>query len=67
MTKTERAPLKPGTVIDYCGERAEVVSDDGSHKLTVNCCGDVMDWYWNYDGCECVVVSEASPCVTSPV
>ncbi|HJV75135.1 MAG TPA: hypothetical protein VJ654_12995 [Noviherbaspirillum sp.] len=50
-------PLPAGSVIDFCGESATVVHDNGGHKLTVNASGFVTDWYWTFEGESCKVVS----------
>jgi hypothetical protein len=50
-------PLPPGTRIDYCGEEAVVVCDDGGRSIDVIVCGEGrMTWAWKFDGTECVVI-----------
>lgn len=56
--KDMRPPLKPGTRIDYSGEKATVVHDDGGDTLDVQVDGmsKPMRWYWKFDGVECTVI-----------
>ena len=53
-------PLKKGTLIDYCGEIAEVVCDDGGSRIKVKIDGTTQLWYWKFEGVECVVVDSNS-------
>lgn len=52
----KRSPLPAGTLIEYCGERAVIVSDDGDNQVTVEVDGSIMRWWWRFDGVECQVV-----------
>jgi len=52
-----RAPLPPGSVIQYADEIAEVVEDFGGSSLTVRADGITQKWYWTHDGATCTVVS----------
>lgn len=58
MAKHEnRAPLPVGSVIEFCDEQATVVSDTGGNSLMVNVDGQVMKWYWQFEGASCRVIS----------
>lgn len=51
-------PLPAGTVIEYCGDRATVVRDDGGSSLTVDCGEDgFQKWAWTLEGVTCTVIS----------
>lgn len=52
----DRRPLKKGTLIDYCGEIAEVLYDDGGDRIEVVIDGSIQSWYWRFEGVECKVV-----------
>jgi hypothetical protein len=58
MMMHTRRPLRPGTVLDYCGMRATVVADSGGERLDVDCEGHVQPWRWTFEGESCTVVSE---------
>ncbi len=49
-------PLKKGTLIDYCGEIAEVVFDNGGSQIEVKIDDTYQVWYWEFEGVECFVV-----------
>jgi hypothetical protein len=57
---TTKRPLKPGTLIDYCGEIAEVVFDNGGSKIDVKIDNTYQSWYWKFEGVECIVVESNS-------
>lgn len=58
MSISKRAPLPPGTQIEFCGDLAEVVHDAGGDlRLTVKHDGMLDKWYWSFEGEECRVVS----------
>ena len=51
VAPVERTPLPLGAVIEYCGERAEVVFDPGGEgRLTVRVDGMEDRWWWSFDG-----------------
>ena len=50
-------PLPPGAVIDYCGERATVICDDGGRTVSVRVDGFRQNWCWDLEGVSCTVVS----------
>ncbi len=52
-----RAALPPGTVIEYMGEEATVLEDNGGDCLTVQCYGDRQKWRWTFEDVSCTVVS----------
>jgi hypothetical protein len=51
-----KRPLPPGSVIEFCGEEATVISDNGGHKITVNAGGFEVEWYWKFQDVSCTVV-----------
>lgn len=53
-----RTPLPAGTIIDYCGERAEVLpGDSGGPFINVRVDGCDTRWSWSFEGENCTVVS----------
>lgn len=52
----QRVLLKPGTVIDFMGQQATVVEDEGI-TLYVEVDGCLEYWFWSLDGIECTIVS----------
>lgn len=61
METKEREPLPIGTVIEYCGEHGEVVSDSGGEgRVTVRVGEHQAQWWWTFDGVSCSVVSPPS-------
>jgi len=50
-------PLPPGSVVDYCGERGVVVYDDGGDRIEVDCDGYRQNWYWEFEGVSCTIIS----------
>lgn len=58
-----RQPLPAGTIIEFCGDEAEVVSDDGGSRLTVAIDGYKMAWWWIFEGVSCSIVTrpESAP------
>lgn len=50
-------PLPPGAIIDYCGEKATVIFDDGGRTVSVRADGFRQNWYWDLEGVACTVVS----------
>ena len=52
----ERMPLVAGTEIEYRGQMATVVKDDGGDTLVVDCENTTQKWSWYLDGYECTVV-----------
>lgn len=58
MKPSQRQPLPPGAVIEFCGDQAEVISDPGGEaRLTVRVDGHQDRWYWTFEGVSCTVVS----------
>lgn len=58
---TEREKMLPGTVVEYCGDRAVVVEDYGSSfDVIVQGEPGLEKWYWSVDGETCKVVSVPS-------
>lgn len=61
MNIVERQPLPAGTVIEYCGERGEVLLDQGGDgRITVKVGGHEAWWRWTYEGVSCSVISQPS-------
>jgi hypothetical protein len=56
LTKQAR-PLPQGAIIDFCGECATVISDDGGRTVSVMADGFQQNWYWEFEGAECTVIS----------
>ena len=52
-----RSALPVGSEIDYMGERAVVVADDGGPSLLVEADGIGQEWMWEFEGKLCTVVS----------
>lgn len=53
-----KRPLPPGAVIEFCGDHAVVVHDDGGDsRLTVELDGQRHLWWWTFEGASCSVVS----------
>ncbi len=50
-------PLPAGAIIDFCGEQAIVISDDGGRTVSVLADGFKQNWYWVFEGAACTVVS----------
>ena len=50
-------PLPPGSEIEYMGEYATVVADNGGASLLVESDGIRQEWMWSFEGVECSVVS----------
>jgi len=61
MSHDKRQPLPKGTIIEFCGEEAEVIRDRGGDRLTVRVDTFEMDWRWEFEGVCCSVVSEPQP------
>lgn len=64
MSHDDRAPLPKGTIIEFCGDQAEVVQDLGGDRLTILLDGFEMRWRWEFEGECCQVValpSDAAP------
>ena len=54
----ERKPLLKGSIIEYCGEHAEVIKDYGGNSLIVKQDDNsAMVWRWKCYGDECKVIS----------
>ena len=51
MSHGQRQPLPKGTIIEFCGEQAEVLRDEGGDRLTVRVDSFEMDWRWEFEGC----------------
>ena len=49
-------PLPKGTEIDYRGEPATVIEDDGGSTIIVEWYGIKQTWFWEFDGHECSIV-----------
>lgn len=47
--KTYPRPLPKGALVEFAGERAKVVRDDGS-TIRVNQAGQHMVWRWTFEG-----------------
>lgn len=56
---SDRPPLPEGTRISYADMEATVVEDHGGNRLTVDCEGERVRWYWTFDGETCVVLPQA--------
>jgi len=56
---SNRPPLPEGTRISYADMEATVVEDHGGNRLTVDCDGERVRWYWTFDGETCVVLPQA--------
>lgn len=54
---SDREPLPAGAVIEYRGEEATVVADQGGSELDVEVDGRQERWQWTYEGVSCSVVS----------
>lgn len=52
----DRQPLPAGSQIEYMGEFAIVVADNGGPSLLVECDGVQQEWMWSFEGTECRVV-----------
>lgn len=50
-------PVPKGAIIEFCGEQATVVQDDGGPTITVNDGVCIQQWYWVFEGEPCRVVS----------
>lgn len=50
-------PLPAGTLIEYCGERATVIEDQGGACVMVNVDGFKQEWQWCFEGEECKVLA----------
>ena len=50
-------PLPAGAEIEYMGERATVVADNGGASLLVESDGIRQEWMWEFDGTPCVLIS----------
>ena len=50
-------PLPAGAEIEYMGEPATVVADNGGPSLIVEIDGMRQEWMWNFEGTECTIVS----------
>lgn len=48
-----RIPFNPEDVIEYCGERAIVVSDDGGSRIRVIVDDIFQNWYFEFEGEQC--------------
>lgn len=57
MGHYRREPLPRGTMIEFCGDIAEVIRDVGGDSLTVKLDSVEMDWRWEFEGVCCSVVS----------
>jgi hypothetical protein len=57
VVTSERLPLLPGTMIEFCGEEAEVVYDSGGSSLEVAIDGTIQKWRWELEGVQCSVIS----------
>lgn len=53
----DREALPAGAVIDYRGEEATVVADQGGSELDVEVDGHRQRWQWTFEGVSCTVVS----------
>jgi len=56
-TVEQRAALPVGSEIDYMGERAVVVADDGGPSLLVDVDGIAQEWMWEFEGQPCTTIS----------
>lgn len=65
MPQLIQRPLPMGSVIDYCGERATVLSDDGGPTVEVMADGFIQRWFWKFEGTSCTVVSVPSEAATA--
>jgi len=52
-------PLPCGSIIEYLGQQAIVISDDGGEKITVNAEGERQEWFWEFEGESCKIISIA--------
>lgn len=50
-------PLPPGSIIDFCGETATVICDQGGSTISVLADGFRQNWYWIFEGTTCTVIS----------
>jgi hypothetical protein len=50
-------PLPKGTKIEYYGQEAVILNDDGSDLIDVICEGICEKWWWEFNGVECTVIS----------
>lgn len=57
----EQRPLPTGSVIEYQGECATVVRDDGGNSLVVQVDDSTQQWFWTFEGVSCTVVSIPAP------
>ncbi len=58
LQQSVQRPLPPGTVIEFCGDLATVKADTGDNTVRVQLDdGYVTNWYWNFQGICCTVVS----------
>lgn len=55
MIKREALPV--GSIIDFCGERGEVIRDDGGDRIDVIADGFHQRWFWTLEGVSCTVVA----------
>lgn len=54
-------PLPPGAIIEYMGDYATVVADDGGPSLIVESDGNRQEWLWVCEGVACTVSSMSKP------
>jgi hypothetical protein len=50
-------PLPPGAIIDFCGEQATVICDQGGSTISVLADGFRQNWYWAFEGTACTVIA----------
>jgi hypothetical protein len=56
-----RVPFTAGDEIEYCGEKAIIVSDNGGARIDVLVDGDSFQtWYYDFEGEKCSLVIPAS-------
>lgn len=52
-----RKPLPAGAVIEYMGEEATVLADQGGERIEVEVDGHRQRWWWTFEEVSCTVVS----------